>query len=161
RRKPEPSTLRGFVGGAKDAIAAHEADAASEAPPPGRPPKVGDTVEVVGRGIRGELIELAGERARLQRGGLKFEVPSAPLRVVSGAAAAPRVTAQVTTPEPETPSTEINLVGRRAQDAVAALGPFLDRAVRTGATEVRVVTGIGSGALRRAVQEFLASSPYC
>jgi DNA mismatch repair protein MutS2 len=161
RRKPEPSTLRGFVGGAKDAIAAHEVDAASEAPPPGRPPKVGDTVEVVGRGRRGELLELAGERARLQRGALKFEVPAAQLRVVSGGATAPRVTAQVTTPEPETPSTEINLVGRRAQEAVAALGPFLDRAVRTGASEVRVVTGIGSGALRRAVQEFLASSPYC
>jgi hypothetical protein len=62
--------LRGFVGSAKDAIAAHEADAASAPPPPGRPPKVGDTVEVVGRGIRGELIELSGERARLQRGGL-------------------------------------------------------------------------------------------
>jgi DNA mismatch repair protein MutS2 len=87
-------------------------------------------------------------------------VPAAQLRVVSGATA-PRVSARVTTPEPETPSTEINLVGRRAQDAVAALGPFLDRAVRTGASEVRVVTGIGSGALRRAVQEFLASSPYC
>ena len=36
------------------------------------------------------------------------------------------------------------------------------RAVAAGALgEVRVVHGIGTGALRRAVHEFLASSPYC
>ena len=42
-----------------------------------------------------------------------------------------------------------------------ALGTFLDRAVRAGLSEVRVVHGVGTGALRRAVQEFLAASPYC
>src|SRR5439155_366734 len=47
---------------------------------------------------------------------------------------------------------------RQASDALAA---FLDRAVRAGLSEVRVVHGIGSGALRRAVHEFLESSPYC
>ena len=47
------------------------------------------------------------------------------------------------------------------RDAIDALAAFLDRAVRAGLSEVRVVHGIGSGALRRAVHEFLASSPYC
>jgi DNA mismatch repair protein MutS2 len=28
-------------------------------------------------------------------------------------------------------------------------------------TRVRVIHGLGSGALRRAVQEYLSSSPYC
>src|SRR5207245_10618308 len=56
---------------------------------------------------------------------------------------------------------EINLIGQRVRDAIDALGAFLDRAVRAGLSEVRVVHGIGSGALRRAVHEFLASSPYC
>jgi DNA mismatch repair protein MutS2 len=47
------------------------------------------------------------------------------------------------------------------REAVDTLAAFLDRAVRVGASEVRVVHGIGSGALRRAVQQFLATSPYC
>jgi DNA mismatch repair protein MutS2 len=56
---------------------------------------------------------------------------------------------------------EINLLGWRARDAVDALEAFLDRAVRAGLAEVRVVHGIGSGALRQAVHEFLHGSPYC
>jgi len=33
--------------------------------------------------------------------------------------------------------------------------------VRAGHSEIRVVHGVGTGALRKAVQEFLATSPYC
>ena len=47
------------------------------------------------------------------------------------------------------------------REAVDALASFLDRAARVGVPEVRVIHGIGSGALRRAVQQFLATSPYC
>jgi DNA mismatch repair protein MutS2 len=41
------------------------------------------------------------------------------------------------------------------------LEQFLDRAMRAGATRVRVIHGIGSGALKRAVNEYLQGSPYC
>ena len=47
------------------------------------------------------------------------------------------------------------------RDATDALAAFHDRAMRAGLSEVRAVHGIGSGALRRAVHEFLESSPYC
>ncbi|TMB55556.1 MAG: endonuclease MutS2, partial [Deltaproteobacteria bacterium] len=127
--------------------------------PSTRPPVPGDLVEVAGRGIRGELVEIAGERARIQRGGLRFEVPSGQLRVVGDAPARERVAIEVDRPA-DAPA-EINLIGQRVRDAIDALAAFLDRAVRAGLSEVRVVHGIGSGALRRAVHEFLASSPYC
>src|SRR5437899_1116395 len=126
---------------------------------PTRPPVPGDLVEVAGRGIRGELVEIAGERARIQRGGLRFEVPSGQLRVVGDAPARERVAIEVDRPA-DAPA-EINLIGQRVRDAIDALAAFLDRAVRAGLSEVRVVHGIGSGALRRAVHEFLESSPYC
>jgi len=41
------------------------------------------------------------------------------------------------------------------------LEEFLDQAYLTNQTEVRVVHGIGSGALKKAVHEYLATSPYC
>jgi DNA mismatch repair protein MutS2 len=66
----------------------------------------------------------------------------------------------VTRPE-ESAEGEINLVGRRTAEALTALEGFLDRAVRGGLAEVRIVHGYGTGALRRAVHEYLATSPYC
>ncbi len=163
RRKPEPATLRGFVTDAGERIAAREAEMAPPpAPAPGRPPRLGDTVEVMGRGIRGEVLELGPERARIARGGLKFEVPTAQLRVVDDRPPArERVAVQVDRPDADSAPGEINLVGQRARDAVSALDAFLDRAVRAGRSEIRVVHGVGTGALRRAVQEFLSASPYC
>jgi len=159
RRRPDPASLRTFVSAASERIASHEPAAAP--PPPGRAPRPGDTVEVVGRGIRGELIELGAERARIARGGLKFEVPAAQLRVVDAPPARERVAVQVDRPGDDSLPGEINLVGQRAREALAALGTFLDRAVRAGHSEIRVVHGVGTGALRKAVQEFLATSPYC
>jgi len=158
RRRPEPAVLRAFVREAGEEVAAQARAIEPEAPPT-RPPAPGDLVEVVGRGIRGELVEVAGERARIQRGGLRFEVPSGQLRVVGDAPARERVAIEVDRPT-DAPS-EINLIGQRVRDAIDALGAFLDRAARAGLSEVRVVHGIGSGALRSAVHEFLASSPYC
>jgi len=158
RRRPEPAALARFVREATDAIAAAQA-AAEPTPSPSRPPVVGDTVEVAGRGIRGELVEIHGARARIQRGGLKFEVATDQLRFLGGPA--PRERVAVTVDAPADGAEQIDLTGQRARDAIETLERFLDRAVRTGVSEVRVIHGIGTGALRRAVHELLASSPYC
>src|SRR5262249_11008645 len=115
RRRPEPAALRTFVSQATEKIATHEPAAP---PPPGRAPRLGDTVEVSGRGIRGELLELGAERARIARGGLKFEVPAAQLRVVDAPAARERVAVQVDRPADDSTPGEINLVGQRARDAL-------------------------------------------
>jgi DNA mismatch repair protein MutS2 len=158
RRRPDPATLRTFVREAADEVAALARETEPERER-GRAPVPGDVVEVVGRGIRGELVEIEGERARIQRGGLRFEVPAAQLRVVGDAPAREKVAIAIDRPA-DAPE-EINLIGRRAREAVDELAAFLDRAARAGVAEVRVVHGVGTGALRRAVHEFLASSPYC
>ncbi|HLK11670.1 MAG TPA: Smr/MutS family protein [Candidatus Binatia bacterium] len=161
RRRPEPQTLARFVEQAARDVERRTAEVAP--PPPTRPPRVGELVEVVGRGIRGELVELAGPRARIHRGGLRFEVPADQVRPVEGAPAAARepIAVRVAPPPEDAADGEIHLVGQRTRDAVDALTAFLDRAVRTGLSEVRIVHGVGSGALRRAVHELLATSPYC
>ncbi len=161
RGRPEPAALRTFVRESHDAIAAHASGGAAAAPQTA-PPKIGDTVEVVGGNIRGELVEMHGERARIQRGGLRFEVATSQLRTVDAPARRDRVAVSVARPiDVEPDRGEINLVGQRVREAIDALATFLDRSVRLGRSEVRVVHGLGTGALRRAVQEFLAASPYC
>jgi len=157
RTQPDTARLRRFVRDRATEVRARH-DALGPAATQTRAPVPGDTVELVGRGIRGELVEIMGERARIRRGGLRFEVPTSQLRLADAAPPRERVVASVERPEPQT---EINLVGQRARDAIDALGVFLDRAVRAGVPEVRVVHGIGSGTLRRAVREFLETTPYC
>ena len=48
----------------------------------------------------------------------------------------------------------------RTTDALRKLEEFLDTAFLTNRAEVRIVHGIGSGALRKAVAEYLGTSPY-
>ena len=158
RRQPEPATLRAFVREARADVAERERSLGPDETT-ARAPRPGDTVEVAGSGIRGELVEVAGTRARIQRGGLRFEVPAEQLRVVSGPTPHERVAVEVARPA-DVPA-EINLIGQRTRDAVDALAPFLDRALRAGLAEVRVIHGVGSGALRRAVRELLDTTPYC
>jgi DNA mismatch repair protein MutS2 len=50
-------------------------------------PAVGDEVEVAGSGLRGSLLAIAGERAQIARGAIRFDVPARQLRRVSGPAA--------------------------------------------------------------------------
>jgi len=140
------------------AIAAHEAASMPQSVPSG-PPRVGDQVEVKDTGIRGQLISVEGERAWLQRGSMRFEVPAGQLRRIDGRAA-PTVEVRVP-PAPEGLQHEINLLGLRVKEALAQLDDFLDRAVRAGYPSVRIIHGVGSGALKRAVGEYLAHSPYC
>jgi DNA mismatch repair protein MutS2 len=160
RQRPDAATLRSFSDEVRGEIRAH-VDEVDE-PPAGRPPVPGDTVEVAGSKIRGELIEIEGDRARIRRGGMRFEVPVKQLRLAADAAAQPRVVVRLApNAQPTESQAEVNLIGLHVREAVDALASFLDRAARTGVPEIRVVHGIGSGALRRAVHQFLATSPYC
>jgi DNA mismatch repair protein MutS2 len=142
-----------------DAAIAEQAAAMVEQPLPWAPPTVGDTVEVSENGLRGQLLSVQGERAWIQRGSLRFEVPAAQLRRIESRPAA-RVEVRVAAAPVGTPQ-EISLLGLRAREAVSLLADFLDRAVRAQYPSVRIIHGIGSGALKRAVETYLSHSSYC
>ena len=122
------------------------------------PLKVGDQVEL--GEIRGELLALDEDRAVVGRGGLRIEVSADRIRrarVASAPAHEPRVTVTASNNDRD----ELNLVGMRTGDALRKLEEFLDQAYLTNRAEVRVIHGIGSGALKKAVHEYLETSPYC
>lgn len=126
------------------------------------PLKVGDSVEV--GDIKGELIVLEPSRAVISRGGLRIEVAPERLRKSAPAPVSesrPAKPAAVTFSVEDSAREELNLIGMRATDALRKLEEFLDTAFLTNRAEVRIVHGIGSGALRKAVAEYLGTSPYC
>lgn len=55
---------------------------------------------------------------------------------------------------------ELNLIGRRAEEAVEELDKFLDSAALASVNRVRIVHGHGMGVLKRAVAESLAANPH-
>ena len=55
---------------------------------------------------------------------------------------------------------ELNLIGKKTDEAVDLVDKFLDEAFLNGATEVRIIHGHGTGALRKAVAEMLADHPH-
>lgn len=60
----------------------------------------------------------------------------------------------------QTPQNTLDLRGSRADDAIEQVESFLDRASLDGRTPIFVIHGFGTGALRKAVREYLDRSPY-
>lgn len=54
----------------------------------------------------------------------------------------------------------VDLVGKRVEEALEILERFLDRAILGNEREIRLVHGHGSGKLKKAVREYLPTSPY-
>ncbi len=144
------------------ATLARVAPEAAEAVSDDTPLKPGDQVEF--GDIRGELVALEAGRAIVTRGGLRIEVSPERLRRSRAAAPSPAPRPQppaITVNVAAEPGAELNLIGMRSADALRRLEEFLDQAYLTNRRDIRVVHGIGSGALRKAIHEYLATSPYC
>jgi DNA mismatch repair protein MutS2 len=60
----------------------------------------------------------------------------------------------------QTRANTLDLRGQRADEALGELEAFLDRTALEGADVVFVIHGHGTGALRKVVREYLATSPY-
>jgi DNA mismatch repair protein MutS2 len=55
---------------------------------------------------------------------------------------------------------ELNVIGQTADEAVDAVDKFLDEASLASLSQVRIVHGHGTGALRRAIGELLTGHPH-
>jgi len=122
------------------------------------PLRVGERVEL--GEIRGELLVLEPGRAVVGRGGLRIEVAPERLRRSRAERAVeqkPTITVSAETSERD----ELNVIGMRTGEALRHLEQFLDQAYLTNRHELRIVHGIGSGALKKAIHDYLGNSPYC
>jgi DNA mismatch repair protein MutS2 len=54
----------------------------------------------------------------------------------------------------------VDLIGKRVEEALEILERFLDRAILGNEREIRLIHGHGSGKLKKAVREYLQTSPY-
>lgn len=120
--------------------------------------KVGDSVRVSSFNKEGVLLTLPdnNDRVEVRIGAMKVKVP---LRDISkpGGRHQPAPVAAFTGKVFGVPQ-EINLIGRRVDEAILELEEYLDSALLSNAKSLRIVHGRGTGALRRAVHDYLKST---
>jgi DNA mismatch repair protein MutS2 len=145
------------------------------ASPPSRPIIVGDRVRLRSFGSEGIVDKLNGDEAEVRVKSLRFREKVANLDLLGPAASAQpeagrksrleRAAARSTevnlrAPETDDLLAELNVIGRRADEAVDATDKFLDEAFMNSMNHVRIVHGHGTGALRRAIADLLRGHPH-
>lgn len=121
----------------------------------------GDTVFVVSLGYDAVVVAAdRHDRIRVRAGNMEFDVPSTGLRVKRGkgvkVVSAPPKRKQA---EEEDAATSLHLLGYRVDEAIQRLETFLNHAALSGVREVRVVHGIGTGALMKGIRDHLEGHP--
>ena len=122
--------------------------------------EVGDKVFVRGLNLGGMLVSLPekGGDAEVGIGNVRIQVQPSRLSLIEQQPKTPNAEVSIKI-GPMLDSTELDVRGMRADESLAELELFLDKAVRDGFESVRVIHGRGKGILRNAVREHLTRHP--
>ena len=122
----------------------------------------GDTVFVRSIGYDAPVLKVDRKqnRLRVKAGAMEMEVAVSDVSPKKGRVAIPsKRGARRPAPVEETATRELKLLGMRVDSALTSLEKFLNHASLEGFREVRIIHGIGTGALLAAVREHLDGHP--
>ena len=143
--------------------------AAAETPVQPSKPKIEEGVRVILKGIRqpARVRRIVNDNIiEVDAGFLKMQVSVDDVQEVlrekdEGASKLPKnVTFQQAGPKWDMSYQEINVIGKRAEEALEEVDHFLDQAALASVDRVRIVHGHGMGVLKKAVAGLLAKSPH-
>lgn len=119
--------------------------------------KVGDEVKVTSYGQRGELIKSLGKgQWQVQMGILKMAIDESDIEVLQTSnAPAKRVVHTVQSNQQAHVSPQLDLRGKRYEEALAEVDQYLDAAILANYPQVTIVHGKGTGALRQGIVNYL------
>jgi DNA mismatch repair protein MutS2 len=160
----DEAAKRNLVDDARTALrlAEESRDAAAPAPRPAvlHDIEIGSPVLVDGVSEPGTLLGIDDKGiAEVASGALRLRVPRGSLRPAPRVEPPIRSTRTVVQGAAQNIPLQLDLRGARAEEALAELDRYLNNAAVAGYDRVRVVHGKGTGALRNAVREALASHP--
>jgi DNA mismatch repair protein MutS2 len=145
--------------------------------------RLGDKVRLRSLGAQGVVIALGQEEAEIQVGMMRvraqlsdLDLPSPSGATVANQGPKPKATGQkaaephpmavdASSPKsvislPASPGMELDLRGKRADDALIELDRYIDAAFLAGMPFVRIIHGKGTGKLREAVRDALRQNPH-
>ena len=137
-----------------------------------RDPAVGDLVRLKSLGREGRVARVIDAKTlEVAVGAMKMRVPRSDIaEVVAVAKETPvqsarrrggvTVSTSSGSDDSEYMTSEINVIGRTADEAESEVERFVERAFLAGLPSIRVVHGVGMGILRRTLREFLRNHPH-
>lgn len=137
-----------------------------------RPIRVGDRVRLRSFGSIGIVDKISNEEAEVRVKALRFREKLVNLELVEAVEPTPemgrlakmqnaaRRTEVRLNASSEEARAELNVIGRTTDEAVDEADKFLDEAFLNSLQHVRIVHGHGTGALRKAIGDFLRNHPH-
>lgn len=129
--------------------------------------KLGESVKVLSMNLNGTISTLPDNKGNLfvQMGILRSQVHISDLEITEEAVITTKQLQKTSSGKMKlnksmNMSTEINLLGKTVDEAIAVLDKYLDDAYLSHLSSVRVVHGKGTGALRKGVHEYLRRLKY-
>lgn len=128
--------------------------------------EIGDMVKMEGQSIPGRVIEINGNKATVTFGILKTSITLDRLRHTQAkeknnsdkaASFVSRGTTDSMREKRLNFKQEIDIRGMRVDEGLQAVTYFIDDAIQFGTQRVRILHGTGTGALRQAIRQYLAS----
>jgi len=136
-----------------------------------REPQVGDTVRLKSLSREGRVARIIDAKTlEVQVGAMKMRVPRNDIAEFVASATTPdtprkrsggvTVSTANGSDDSDSMTSEINVIGRTADEAESEVDRFVERAFLAGLPSIRVVHGVGMGILRRTLREFLNKHPH-
>lgn len=130
--------------------------------------EVGETVRVPKWKSLGLILAMQNNKASVQMGALQIQMSLSDLQKASenelrasGLLHHKKQKSNAMVDKPSPPPSQIDLRGKRFEDAMSELESYLDLAFRSQALfEVTVIHGLGTGALREGARELFKKIPY-
>lgn len=130
-------------------------------------PKVSDlelgmTVYVTTLKQKGTILAIGKEEVSVQLGIMKVNVPLANCRIVNEPLKAAKFSTkrEINITKVQDISREIDIRGTTVAEAEELLNKYIDDATLAGLSEVRIIHGKGTGALRKGIKAYLVNHPH-
>lgn len=143
-------------------------------PAPAREIRKGDRVRLLSFGSVGIVDKINAGEAEVRVKSLRFREKLSNLELLEEASPTPtetgrgarlqqraaRATEVSLRASNDDPRAELNVIGRTTDEAVDEADKFLDKAYLNSMQHIRIIHGHGTGALRRAISDFLRNHPH-
>jgi DNA mismatch repair protein MutS2 len=137
-----------------------ESKSAPQVVPPVLRIEEGQKVRILSLGVAGTVTSINHGEAEVLMGNIKLRRPLDDLETIEQIPMNLPKGVHVSVTSKRLDTNEINLIGRRADEAVEMVDKFLDDAFLAQLPQVRVVHGMGTGTLRQAICELLSKHPH-
>ncbi len=116
---------------------------------------VGDYVKVKMTNQKGKVISIDRKNVLLDSSGMRIRTSLSAVVKTSKPVAKKLASVKTRVKAPESFSIELNLIGKRVDEATSELDKYLDEALLANVPFVRIIHGYGTGALRNAIWDRL------